>query len=159
MVVKKSTLFTLMTMIIMSSCGAGSGSKDEGKFAPQRMAKPLTYEEAVADWKNQKGLGPIKNVEMGEFNADLAKKGEEIYTLNCTACHTPEEEKLGPAPQGIFKRRTPEWIMNMILNPEEMAKKDPIGRGMLMQYNTVMANQGLTEEEARAVLEFFRTLE
>jgi len=36
--------------------------------------------------------------------------------------------------------------------------KDPIGRGMLMKYNTVMANQGLTEEDARAVLEYFRTL-
>ncbi len=47
-----------MTVIIMSSCGGGSGSKDKGKFAPQPMAKPLTYEEAVADWKNQKGLGP-----------------------------------------------------------------------------------------------------
>jgi len=159
MIVKKSTFFTLMTVIIMSSCGGGSGTKDEGKFAPQRMAKPLTYEEAVADWKNQKGLGPVKSVEMGEFDAELAKKGEEIYTLKCTACHTPIEEKLGPAPQGIFKRRTPEWIMNMILNPEEMAKNDPIGRGLLMKYNTVMANQGLTEEDARAVLEFFRTLE
>ena len=156
MIVKKSTFFTLAAVIIMSSCGGGSGNKDEGKFKPQKM---LTYEEAIADWKNQKGIGPIKSVELGEFDAELAKKGEEIYILKCTACHTPEEEKLGPAPQGIFKRRTPEWIMNMILNPEDMAKKDPIGRGLLMQYNTVMANQGLTEDDARAVLEFFRTLE
>jgi mono/diheme cytochrome c family protein len=155
-IVKKSTFFTLVAVIVLSSCGGGSGSKEESKFAPQKM---LTYEEAVADSKNQKGIGPIKSIELGEFDAELAKKGEEIYILKCTACHTPEEEKLGPAPQGIFERRTPEWIMNMILNPEDMAKKDPIGRGLLMKYNTVMANQGLTEDDARAVLEYFRTLE
>ena len=155
MITKKSTLIAIWTVIYISACGGGSGSKDEGKFAPQKM---LTYEEAVADWKNQKGIGPIKSIELGEFDDELAKKGEEIYILKCTACHNPEEEKLGPAPEGIFERRTPEWIMNMILNPEDMAKKDPIGRGLLMKYNTVMANQGLTEDDARAVLEYFRTL-
>ena len=155
---RTSILAAIAVTIFLSACGGGSGEKDKGKFAPPPKAKPLTYEEAVADWKNQKGLGPIKNIELGELDAELAKKGEEIYVLKCTACHAPEAEKLGPAPQGIFERRTPEWIMNMILNPEEMALKDPIGRGLLMKYNTVMANQGLTEEDARAVLEYFRTL-
>lgn len=143
---------------LVSACGGSGEKKEKGKFAPPPKAKPLTYEEAQADWKNQKGLGPITSVELGELDPEMAKKGEEIYVLKCTACHAPDTEKLGPAPVGIFERRTPEWIMNMILNPEEMAMKDPIGRGMLMKYNTVMANQGLTEEDARAVLEYFRTL-
>jgi len=154
-----SIFLAILIAALMSACGGGSGDKEKkGKFAPPPKAKPLTYEEAVADWKNQKGLGPITNVEMGDPDAELAKKGEEIYVLKCTACHAPEVEKLGPAPTGIFERRTPEWIMNMILNPEEMAMKDPIGRGLLMKYNTVMANQGLSEDDARAVLEYFRTL-
>lgn len=156
---KGSILVAIICVALMSACG-GSGEKKEtkGKFAPPAKVKPLTYEEAQADWINQKGLGPITKVELGEIDPELAKKGSEIYTLKCTACHAPDVEKLGPAPIGIMKRRTPEWIMNMILNPEEMAMKDPIGRGMLMKYNTVMANQGLTEEDARAVLEYFRTL-
>ncbi len=158
----KSRVTILMTMVIvalMTACGGGSGEKEKkGKFAPPPKAKPMTYEEAQADWKNQKGLGSITKVELGDLDSDLAKKGEEIYSLKCTACHAPDKDKLGPAPTGILERRTPEWIMNMILNPEEMAMKDPIGRGLLMKYNTVMANQGLTEEDARAVLEYFRTL-
>lgn len=154
---KGSIVIAVLFVALMSACGGGSGDK-KGKFAPPPKAKPMTYEEAQADWKNQKGLGPITKVELGEIDAEMAKKGEEIYVLKCTACHAPEVEKLGPAPTGIFERRTPEWIMNMILNPEEMAMKDPIGRGLLMKYNTVMANQGLTEEDARAVLEYFRTL-
>jgi mono/diheme cytochrome c family protein len=154
---KISIVLTIAVVALLSACG-GSDNKDKGKFAPPPVAKPLTYEEAIADWKNQKGLGPVKNVTLGELDTQLAKRGEELYVLKCTACHAPDKEKLGPAPHGIFERRTPEWIMNMILNPEEMAMKDPIGRGLLMKYNTVMANQGLTEEDARAVLEYFRTL-
>ena len=156
---KGSIFLAIAVVLFMSACGGGSGEKEKkGKFAPPVKAKPLTYEEAQADWKNQKGLGPITKVALGEIDAELAKEGEEIYVLKCTACHAPDKEKLGPAPTGIFERRTPEWIMNMILNPEEMAMKDPIGRGLLMKYNTVMANQGLTEDDARAVLEYFRTL-
>jgi len=154
---KGSFFLAIVAAVLMGACG-GSDKKEKSKFAPPPKVKPLTYEEAQADWKNQKGLGPIKSVTMGEIDAEMVKKGEEIYVLKCTACHAPDKEKLGPAPTGIFERRTPEWIMNMILNPEEMAMKDPIGRGMLMKYNTVMANQGLTEEDARAVLEYFRTL-
>ena len=157
---KGAKLLAAVFVVLMSACGgSGSGDKESKKsFAPPPVAKPLTYEEAQADWKNQKGLGPITTLELGELDQELAKAGEKIYTLKCTACHAPDTEKLGPAPKGILERRTPEWVMNMILNPEEMAMKDPIGRGLLMKYNTVMANQALTEDDARAVLEYFRTL-
>jgi hypothetical protein len=114
-----SIFLTILAAFFMSACGGSSENKDKGKFAPPPKAKPLTYEEAQADWKNQKGLGPIKNVTLGELDAEMAKRGEEIYILKCTACHSAETEKLGPAPKGIFERRTPEWIMNMILNPED----------------------------------------
>lgn len=47
----------------------------------------------------------------------------------------------------------------MIMNPMEMVQKDPIAKELLMEYNgTPMANQNLTQEETRAVLEYFRTL-
>lgn len=149
---------SLLIISFLYACGNGKAEKERRDFKPIESMKPLTYEEAVADWKNQKGLGPVKSVELGEFNEEMAKKGAEIYELKCTACHNPDDEKVGPPPINILSRRTPEWIMNMILNPEEMAIKDPIARGLLVQYNTVMANQGLTQEDARAVLEYFRTL-
>jgi Na+/phosphate symporter len=47
--------------------------------------------------------------------------------------------------------------MNQILNPEEMVAKDPIAKKLLAEYIAPMANQGLTEEDARQVLEYFRT--
>ena len=41
-----------------------------------------------------------------------------------------------------------------------MVKNDPDAKALFMEFNgSPMANQSLTEEEARNVLEYFRTLE
>lgn len=89
----------------------------------------------------------------------MATKGEDIFKKMCTACHRVDKKFIGPAPTGILERRTPEWIMNMILNPEEMVQNDPLAKELLIEFNgSPMANQNLTEDEARAVLEYFRTL-
>jgi len=66
---------------------------------------------------------------------------------------------IGPAMKGIYERRSPEWVMNMILNPTEMLKQDPIAIALLKEYNNVlMLNQNLTNEEARSIAEYLRTL-
>ncbi|MGB1831346.1 MAG: cytochrome c, partial [Flavobacteriaceae bacterium] len=60
---------------------------------------------------------------------------------------------------GIYERRSPEWVMNMLLNPTEMLKQDPIAKALLKEYNNVMMlNQNLEESEARAIAEYLRTL-
>ena len=61
--------------------------------------------------------------------------------------------------QGIYERRSPEWVMNILLNPTEMLKKDPIASALLKEYNNIqMLNQNLSEAEARAIAEYLRTL-
>ena len=50
--------------------------------------------------------------------------------------------------------------MNMILDPEGMVNNDPLAKQLLLEYNgSPMANQNLTEDEARSILEYFRTLQ
>ena len=89
----------------------------------------------------------------------MVTKGADVYKKMCTACHRADKKFIGPPPKGIMKRRTPEWIMNMILDPEGMVANDPLAKQLLIEFNSApMANQNLTEEEARAVLEYFRTL-
>lgn len=108
---------------------------------------------------NNKGVGPIKTMSLDEINPALVSKGMEVFKVMCTACHKPEKKFIGPAPKGILKRRSPEWVMNMILNPENMIKNDSLAKELLIEFNGApMANQNLTEEEARAVLEYFRSL-
>ncbi|MBB1149664.1 MULTISPECIES: cytochrome c [unclassified Myroides] len=106
-----------------------------------------------------KGKGPIKTLVLGDIDQAMAAKGQEVFKTMCTACHKTDKKFIGPAPKGILERRTPEWVMNMILNPENMIENDPLAQDLLKEFNGApMANQNLTEEEARAVLEYFRTL-
>lgn len=109
-----------------------------------------------------KGVGPIKSVDFdlnSEINQELADKGQKIYETNCTACHHPHKQLVGPPQEGVFERRTPEWVMNMIMDPEGMVQNDPLAKELLMEFNgSPMSNQGIDEAGARALLEYFRTL-
>jgi len=50
-------------------------------------------------------------------------------------------------------------VMNLLLNPTEMLKQDPIAKALLKEYNNVMMlNQNLSQDEARAISEYLRTL-
>jgi cytochrome c len=50
--------------------------------------------------------------------------------------------------------------MNLLLNPNQMLEEDPIAKDLLVEYNNIyMYNQNLIEEEAREILEYFRTLD
>ena len=66
---------------------------------------------------------------------------------------------IGPAMKGVYERRNPAWVMNMMLNPDGMLKEDPIAQALLKEYNNaIMLNQNLTEDEARDLAEYLRTL-
>lgn len=156
---KIQQIFAIALLIAgLNACG-GSSDQPAGEAGakPQSM---LAETPAAGNPMDNKGIGPITSVELGaEVDQAMAAKGKEVYEKMCTACHKPEEKFIGPAPKGIFDRRSPEWIMNMILNPVEMVQKDPIAKELLKEFNgSPMANQNLTQEEARAVLEYFRTL-
>jgi mono/diheme cytochrome c family protein len=155
--------------VLMMSCGGKEEKKKEGfsvdrakttteKPAPAPAAADKLPSETV-DLTN-KGVGPITSVTLGaDIDQEMAKKGEEVYNQMCLACHRVDKKFIGPAPTGILERRSPEWVMNMILNPEVMVKEDPLAKALLAEFNGApMANQSLTEEQARAVLEYFRTL-
>ena len=145
----------VISLMTLSSCG----DKEKNESGDQSGVKQEVEKVADVDPMQNKGIGPVKSVILAdEIDLDLAKTGEEVYVKMCSACHKPEKRFVGPAPKGILDRRSPEWIMNMILNPQEMVEKDPIAKALLAEYLSPMANQNLTEEQARAVLEYFRTL-
>jgi len=103
------------------------------------------------------GIGPIDPFELPALDETLAAQGETVFTTNCSACHKMTERYVGPALGDVTTRRSPAYVMNMILNPEEMVQKHPEGKALLAQFMTPMPNQHLTEDQARAVLEFLRT--
>jgi mono/diheme cytochrome c family protein len=155
---KKLNYLFVLVAVFAISCGGGTDqASDETTTPPASMVA----DEPSADPMENKGIGPVTSVTLAdEIDTDMAAKGEELYATMCTACHKPDAKYIGPAPKGILTRRSPEWIMNMILNPDEMVQKDPVARALLAEFNGApMANQNLTEEQARQVLEYFRTLD
>ena len=103
-----------------------------------------------------KGVGPIKKVQLGPIDQALAAKGQAVWESKCSACHKLDERYVGPQQNGVTRRRSPEWIMNMILNPQEMVEQDPVAQELLAEYLTFMPFQDVSEQDARAILEFFR---
>jgi mono/diheme cytochrome c family protein len=162
----------LVLAAIMFSCG-GNETKQAAKAksmleetstentsSTEKTAETASAQESSEeiDPMSYKGVGPISSVDLpDQIDADLAAKGEELYKSKCTACHKIEKRLVGPALKGVTERRSPEWIMNMMLNPENMVNEDPIAKQLLAEYSAPMSNQSLTEEEARAILEYFRT--
>lgn len=124
------------------------------------LAMVLVMGAAIGqDEELPKGVGPIQELELGEIDPTLAEEGKKHFEQSCTACHKFEERYVGPALQGVTTRRAPEWIMNMILVPDKMIQEDDTAYNLFAEYMTQMANQGMTEEQARAILEYFRTVD
>jgi mono/diheme cytochrome c family protein len=102
-----------------------------------------------------KGVGPVDHVDIAALDDARAATGAQVFQTKCSACHKIAERYIGPALGGVTKRREPEWILNMILNPENMIQKDPTARALLAEYIAPMANQNLTREEAESILAYF----
>jgi mono/diheme cytochrome c family protein len=149
------SLFVIIITFMITSCGTSEkpAADDKDKVAP-------VEEAAEVDPLSNKGVGPITSLVLpDEIDQAMVDHGLEVYEAKCTACHRIDKRFIGPSPKGIFERRSPEWVMNMILDPEKMVAEDPDAKALLIEYNgSPMANQNLTEEDARAVLEYFRTL-
>ena len=143
-------------IVLLSACGGGGKSRIEQIKEQSKVEPSDPYE----NWKQFHGVGPVKAFTLpAELDQQLVAKGQEIFETKCTACHKVDKKFIGPSPRDILSRRNPAWVMNMILAPGKMVQEDPIAKKLLMDFNgSPMANQNLTEEEARAVLEYFRTL-
>jgi cytochrome c len=161
------SLWTL-SIIALMSCGGKEEKKDSediqlGNYSKKEEVKSTQSSAPEVNMldMNNKGIGPVKNIELpNEIDQGMAVKGKAIFNSKCMACHKTDKKFIGPAPKGVLERRSPEWVMNMMLNPEEMVLKDPMAKQLFIEHNgSPMANQNLTEEEARQILEYFRTLD
>jgi len=160
-------LAAIIFTTLLISCGNTDDKKKEGfsyeKTAVSKKTTSKQAEQIPASKKvdlTNKGIGPIKSITLAsEINQTKATHGADVYKQMCTACHRTDKKFIGPALTGILERRTPEWVMNMILNPEQMVKEDPLAKDLLKEFNgTPMVNQHLTEDDTRAILEYLRTL-
>ncbi len=145
------------------SCG---GDKKESSIPSADGSAPAATETPAAsnasDYDPKRGLGKHdeSNVDISKFDPAMAAEGKKIADVKCTSCHKPTDEKLvGPGWKGVTQRQTAHWIMNFISNPDPMIDVDPELQKQLELCLVRMPNQGLTDKEARDVLEYMREID
>jgi len=151
----KLIIFLSMCLLVgFWSCGSDSNSNQQSNTAQQ-----TEQTDGLSQWELEHGIGPVKEkIELGEINMELAAKGEESFIAKCAPCHKLDKRFIGPAQRYTADRRTPEYILNMILNPDEMTKRHPTGKKLLAEYLAPMTNMNLTLDQAKEILEYLRAV-
>jgi len=151
--------------LALSGCGGGSGSSQTqqaaGGSSPPATPAPAStpapppaettavLAASLYDGGPRAGQAPVK--------AAQATAGEKLFqTKGCVVCHGFGKKVTCPDLVGVSMRRTASWMEHQILHPEVMVKEDPISHELRTHYAVPMTNQGLTPEEARAVIEFLK---
>ena len=151
---KLVVVFTIA--VILFSCGKKEKTGDDFS-QPTKEEKTATN---PSSYDPKRGEGKFDNVELGALDQAMATKGEEVAGVKCISCHKTTEEKLvGPGWKGVTERRKPEWIMNFITNPDPMIDKDPQVQAQLEICLVRMPNQGLSDDDARNILEYMRKID
>ncbi|UQD54968.1 cytochrome c family protein [Flavobacterium sp. K5-23] len=157
---RKLSLF-IVAFVVLTSCGKKNESNDD--FTPAAATEEGMPAETTdaSSYDPKRGEGKYTSVEIGaSLDQAMASKGEGVSNAKCTSCHKLTDEKLvGPGWKGVTERRTPEWIMNFITNPDPMIDKDPELQAQLELCLLRMPNQGLNDGEARDILEYMRKVD
>ena len=137
--------------LTISVCG-GEETSD------QRSTQASEAEQELTDFEMEHGIGPVtERVQVDdELDYEMIEIGRNIYETKCEMCHNMQGRMVGPELGNVMDRRSPEFVMNFILNPGGMARNHPEGQKMLQEYMTVMPFQNVKEDEARAIVEFLR---
>jgi mono/diheme cytochrome c family protein len=113
-------------MVWIGGCSAGNNDAEQSATHTGQTGTVSPDAQATAPAASDKGVGPVSTVELSAtIDTALATQGKAIFESKCAACHKFGERYVGPSLAGVTERRKPEWIMNMILNPQEMIQQDP----------------------------------
>lgn len=151
-------LALVTSLALAAACGGAGGDRADAARAPAAAPAAATG-ASLTDFQLQHGIGPVTSeVALGPLDQALVTEGAALFTEKCSACHKAAEKYVGPPLGGVTARRSPAYIMNMILNPQGMYEQHPEARKLLAEYMTQMPFQSVTEPQARALLEYLRTL-
>ncbi len=144
-----SPLSLVLPLLLLSGCG--------GKPDAAPAAQAAVPGSDLTPFQLEHGIGPVTEViQLGPVDEHMAEEGEKLFTAKCSACHKMTDKYVGPPLGDVTSRRSAAFVMNQILNPEEMYTRHPEVRKLLAEYMTQMPNQAVTRDEARKIVEYLR---
>jgi hypothetical protein len=102
------------------------------------------------------GIGPVTKLELNTLNDSLMNVGKKLFDDKCSQCHTMEYKNIGPDISDILAYRKPEWIVNFMLNKEEMLLRDSLSIITKNKYESNCGAEITNKKDALALLEYFR---
>jgi len=149
--------YIVVISIMLAAC---SGNEDNESSKKATMNAKMAEKFGLTVFQYENGIGPITESVQLPTAIDMikAKSGEAIFTEKCSQCHKLDERYTGPELRDVTKRRTPEYILNMIMNPQEMTQKHPEAKKLLAVYANQMTFQNVTMEDAKNILEYLRSV-
>lgn len=140
----KSLRYLVLVVVALSWFVACGGGEEE--------------EEGLTEFQLNYGIGPVtERLDIGdELNMDMVAQGRQVFDAICAACHQLDASISGPRLRNVTDNREPEFIMNYILNPDEMRELHPVGQELDEEYTIRMVNMGVSREDARAIVEYLR---
>jgi cytochrome c551/c552 len=137
--------FLFFLTILLGVVGCGGGQKSGESTASSTAAGPTSPYD----------MGP--RAFEAPINDALATQGDALFkSKTCSTCHGFGIRITGPDLKGVTHRRTAQWMQQQMQHPDVMTKQDPIARGLLGTYAVQMPNLNITDDEARALIEFLK---
>jgi mono/diheme cytochrome c family protein len=145
---KRILSLTAAALVVFFYIGCNSGNQADNN-------KNTT---AKKDSSKDNGIGKFTNIRLTHpLDDSMVSRGKALYDSRCISCHKLTDEKLvGPGWKGVTDRRTPEWIMNFITNTNVMLDSDLVAQQLVVTCVTRMPSQNLSDDQARAILEYMR---
>jgi len=86
------------------------------------------------------------------------KKGQTIFTSQCTSCHKINQKLVGPALAGVYDKYDRAWLLSWIKNSQELIKaNDPKAVAIFNEFNkSVMPAFSLSDADVDAVLSYIK---
>ncbi|MCB0773614.1 MAG: c-type cytochrome [Flavobacteriales bacterium] len=158
-------ILPLGVALVAVACGGGT-PESTTPATPATPAAPAAPEAAApeaaaaATPSYPAGFITSADITLGDkLDEGMITEAKKIFDAKCHVCHSMTDQKVvGPGWKGVINERKPEWIMNMMLHTQWMVENDPDAQALVEETKTVMPDQQLTKEQARAMLELIRSL-
>lgn len=140
--VRAGSLLLLLVLLGVAGCGGGQKAGDTATSSTPATTSPYD-------------MGP--RAFEAPVNDALAEQGTGLFkSKTCSTCHGFGVRITGPDLKGVTHRRTAQWMQQQMQHPDVMTKQDPISRQLLGTYAVQMPNLNVTDDEARALIEFLK---
>lgn len=151
-------LFAIFFAFTIQSCASGESEETEVETITEEP-RSLEFDDFnLTPFQQEHGLGPItERISISEeIDDEMSMRGQSIFEMKCQICHDMGERRVGPSLGDVVERRSPEFIMNFIVNPGENVLNHPVGLDLLAEHHTEMPYQNVDLDEAREIYEYLR---